>query len=355
MRRSILSVVSLLCTVNLVAQNQNELNFDGVDDYVNLNIIQDEFYANKDQFTIEFWLKGHKDNQTSSIRTTLFAINEPLGENRLLIIMGGTSAQDGKLMIYPDGSWGAGAIYTSSVIIGDGNCHHIAYTYDNGNCTVYIDGDLVNTHFADCPITIDDRYSLGQEYDNTSTSQFFNGSIDDLRIWSTVRTSSQIADNMNEELAGDEAGLMAYYDFNIGDPSGYNIGLNSLTDLAPNDFSGTLVNFGLTDTLSNWIRGMCVSSFVGINDMSVLESSGDLNLYPIPANDMIHFSSPSTSGLVYVQIYDLCGKMIFEKEFVVTALNEELSVDIRDLNSGTYYLKADTSEGQFFQTFVKNP
>jgi hypothetical protein len=53
-----------------------------------------------------------------------------------------------------------------------------------------------------------------------------DGKLDELRIWSDVRTAQEIADNMSVELVGDEAGLWLYAKFN-----------NDLTDDGPNAFT----------------------------------------------------------------------------------------------------------------------
>ncbi|MBK8926330.1 MAG: hypothetical protein IPM74_10560 [Crocinitomicaceae bacterium] len=310
----LLSVCLLTCSISK-AQYKNSLDFDGINDYVNLNVLQNDFYANQTHFTIEFWMKALKDDQTSSIRTVMFAINEPAGENRLLIIMGGPSAQDGKLMIYPDGSWGTGAIYTSSQVIGDNVCHHIAYTYDDGFCSVYIDGILVNTHSAVCSISATDRYSLGQEYDNLATSQFYNGELDDVRIWATVRTAAEIADNMDEELSGTESGLIAYYDFNQGNPLNPNPGLDTLVDLTNGSHTGSLYNFALNNASSNWVRGLCVDPFVGVYDMDITGDKSEIFVYPNPTDNFVYIVIPplDINNTCCVEIYSLEGKLLISK------------------------------------------
>lgn len=46
-----------------------------------------------------------------------------------------------------------------------------------------------------------------------SNFQYF-GHIDEVRIWSVIRTGSEIFDMLHKPLTGNEPGLMAYYDFN---------------------------------------------------------------------------------------------------------------------------------------------
>lgn len=56
------------------------------------------------------------------------------------------------------------------------------------------------------------------------TTTFYDGNLDDLRIWSTIRTQSQIIANMDSELVGNESNLVAYWQFN-----------NSYEDLTANN------------------------------------------------------------------------------------------------------------------------
>lgn len=46
------------------------------------------------------------------------------------------------------------------------------------------------------------------------TDKTFDGEMDDVRIWSDIRTAEEIADNMNEQLVGTETNLVAYYKLN---------------------------------------------------------------------------------------------------------------------------------------------
>lgn len=46
------------------------------------------------------------------------------------------------------------------------------------------------------------------------TTYAFDGRLDDIRIWNTARSQSQISSNMNTELVGNESGLQAYWKLN---------------------------------------------------------------------------------------------------------------------------------------------
>ena len=90
---------------------------------------------------------------------------------------------------------------------------------------------------------------------------YFEGTMDELRIWNYVRTEQQINSTKDIELSGNESGLAAYYDFNVGNAGQNNAGYIALYDKTANAnhgnlSSGTNQNFALTGNSSNWIRSL---------------------------------------------------------------------------------------------------
>ena len=70
----------------------------------------------------------------------------------------------------------------------------------------------------------------GDPDDNTTftATNFFDGLVDDVRVWNTARTITQMDDNDELELVGNEAGLIAYYRLN-----------GAVTDLTANAYNLT--------------------------------------------------------------------------------------------------------------------
>jgi len=110
-------------------------------------------------------------------------------------------------------------------------------------------------------------YSLSQEYDNgLITSQFFNGNIDEIRIWNTTRTQSEILANMNTELNGNESELVAYYNCNQGIASENNTSEISLTNsFQISGLNGIFHNLALNGSTSNFILNECKESQIQHN------------------------------------------------------------------------------------------
>lgn len=53
----------------------------------------------------------------------------------------------------------------------------------------------------------------GYESNTPAFERFFDGVIDDVRVWNDVRTATEISDNMSVELVGNESNLVAYWPF----------------------------------------------------------------------------------------------------------------------------------------------
>jgi hypothetical protein len=84
-------------------------------------------------------------------------------------------------------------------------------------------------------------------------AQHFNGQIDELRCWNEARTLCEIQSNYMRSITGVQPNLIVNYDFNQGSPAGNNTGVLTLPDNSGNAFNGTLANFTLTGSTSNWV------------------------------------------------------------------------------------------------------
>ncbi|GAA4378380.1 hypothetical protein GCM10023186_14870 [Hymenobacter koreensis] len=96
-----------------------------------------------------------------------------------------------------------------------GAWHHVAASYDAAanTRTLYLDGVAIAT---DNPgphaVPNADNLTIGK----TVGTEFFNGSLDEVRVWSVARTAAQINAAKGIGLPGGTSGLVAYYRFNEG-------------------------------------------------------------------------------------------------------------------------------------------
>jgi hypothetical protein len=93
------------------------------------------------------------------------------------------------------------------------------------------------------------------------TGRVFDGAIDELRVWNTARTTSQLADNNTVDLSGTEAGLIAYFPMNEGSGT-------TATNKVDAACSGTLLE--MDD--SNWVDGYTLPDFdVSVKNISRID------------------------------------------------------------------------------------
>jgi len=102
------------------------------------------------------------------------------------------------------GNWGAALDPNKPVM---GGWTHVAGTYDGSNLCLYINGNLVDQSVYSSNIG-DGEMGL---YIGGYTSDYFNGLIDDVRLWNVVRSQAQIQESMNQQLTGSETGLVGYW------------------------------------------------------------------------------------------------------------------------------------------------
>ena len=133
---------------------------------------------------------------------------------------------------------------------------------------LYKNGALVLT-VPDVPAYTETSQTLG----SFLGGNYFWGRMDQVRFWKTARTDVEILGSYNCSLSGDEPYLKALYNFSNGVGEGDNPGIINLADQADDCISnaGTLNNFALTGTTSNWVldsltlTGSCAGTFPNIS------------------------------------------------------------------------------------------
>lgn len=86
-------------------------------------------------------------------------------------------------------------------------------------------------------------------------SEYFMGSLDEVKIWDFPKTAAEISAGMNLSNCGDENGLLTYYPFDQGIANGDNTGIVSLDDISSGNRDGVLNSFTLSGNVSNWVAG----------------------------------------------------------------------------------------------------
>ena len=228
---------------------KNALSFDAVNDRVNLGN-SSSLRITGTQLTLEAWI------YPTSWRTEVWRgsiINKESTGNQGYMIRCGNNGQ----LSFNFGS-GSGwvELQTTTGVLSLNTWQHVAATYNGTDLLLYINGALAASSastagIADAPTN---QVVIGNWSQNDDRG--FAGRIDEVRIWATARSQTQIADNMDRLLCGNEGGLRAYYDFDHGVANMNNAGVTTLVDRTANGNDGTLSGLALNGTTSNWVQGL---------------------------------------------------------------------------------------------------
>ncbi|GEC73741.1 Por secretion system C-terminal sorting domain-containing protein [Flavobacterium flevense] len=167
----------------------NVVNFDGVDDNINF---KNKFSLNSGNFSMEAWVKSNAANENT--QTILSKHLSP-------------TATDGYDLRITNNivsfHWNNNSIAATHSIDTD-RWYHIAVTFDGSNYNLYIDGILEQTTSGTNPAINNVDFIIGAMSQNTDVPyNYFNGWIDELRIWDTPLSEDQIRRMMNQEIEND--------------------------------------------------------------------------------------------------------------------------------------------------------
>jgi hypothetical protein len=223
---------------NFLTKNlNNALDFDGVDDCVITTLD-----VNNSVMPVTTWEAWVYPTSNDATWRTIFGVEDGIWDRNIFMNSGRFYA-----------GYGCDGWNITSINLNE--WQHIAIVYDeaNGRMVFYKNGVAFTKTFTGCSHSSLVKFAIGSSQ-QTGPNQFFKGKISEVRVWNLERTQSQIQASMNSELTTEESGLVAYYPFKQGSPNQSNAANTILYDEAGN-YNGTITNFALTGTQSNFTFG----------------------------------------------------------------------------------------------------
>jgi len=157
-------------------------------DYVVIDGVVDDITGT--DITLSIWIKSTQTGQGD-----LFAANDSASAHPLeFYIEGGR----------PGRYDGSDTTYSAAPLVADGQWHMMTYVRSGNTGYIYVDGVEVATDVASFDLSTVTRWSIGQEWDDASPSNFHTGMVDDARFYNKALTAEQIAEVMrgDPKLAG---------------------------------------------------------------------------------------------------------------------------------------------------------
>ena len=322
--------------------------FDGTDDYVTIGGSTDINQGEFPQKTIEAWFKTNNNSNKQ-------VIYEQGGGSRGLNLY----INDSKLYAggwnRVEGNWTPGTWLLTSAI-SNNQWHHVALTLNGGETKsvgafkLYLDGELKGTgegsqlwhhNYA----VIGKTRSKSRYDDGTTSSGFtFNGFIDEVRLWNTERSLSEIVDNKDKVLSGYEKGLVAYYNFqeetgSIANDSDPNSPINNgtisgavINNSGPTLSSNILSFKDETVILSNYTD----SKLLVNQDVSILGSTFNGPGYIVVNGNITIGSTDLNPSTINGNIFIICSGSITIKEDSRIGTSIDAPVILYSKGNGTY-------------------
>lgn len=173
----------------------------------------------------------------------------------------------------------------------------------------------------------------------------FYGKMSEFRIWDKVRTAQDAASyrsNQQQTLTTD-VNLLAHYKFNQGVANGNNAGLTTLYNEVVGGPVGTLQNFTLNGSTSNWSYDNDALETLNTNEFSITDN---VKVYPNPSTGIFTIAIENEAT---VKVYDMLGKEIYTN----TVKTGTTNIDISNYQSGIYLLNVITENGSVTKKIIK--
>ena len=265
------------------------LDLDGNNDHVALPA---GVYFEDDSYTVEGWvyIKSHVSYQR------LFDFGNGANNNNVVIMLSeGTTGKPGFVVFNGSGSQ---HFIIASNPLPLNTWVHVAAVRNSSFAGLYVNGTLVvssNSWTINTANVVRNNCYLGK--DNWGGTQTSDMKIAEFRIWTTAKTQSEIQANMNATLSP-QSDLRILYKFDQGVPNQNNAGVTTLVDQSGANYinsgavNGTLNNFALTGSASNWTTGRTVQA-------NGTWSSSNTNIATVNSSGVVTSVAAGTATISY--------------------------------------------------------
>ena len=167
--------------------NNFSMSFDGINDYIDLNSLDQSILNGS--FTVSFWL--NKTSKTGGLADNDRIIDFTVSSSTSLqIITDDTTNKFGVNFIQNGNNHINQKVFNNWNTV-TGSWHHIALTWNGSSYEYYFDGSPVSTTGVKSIGINGSGFYLGKRADGFS-STYLNGKLDEVAIWNTALTSTQV-------------------------------------------------------------------------------------------------------------------------------------------------------------------
>ena len=266
----------------------NALNLDGYNDYLSLP----EPVVTTEYFTLEMWGNMQGEGGGSNICNPIFEQRDNDGSNSQCLIVLFTEYYTDIVKFIIRSSSQINSILVSEPIPYN-VWNHFAAVVAPDSIFLYINGNMVDSalniqegNYTTNAINVD----IGCHNYSGYVHSFYNGFVDDVRIWDHPRSHEEILNSMNQTLSGHEHGLEAYWNFDEENPWLDHSG-NGFDGIPHGDVSTIESTVPIIDWLS-FTTDSAVLSAGSTVDLELIFDSYNLDLGEYTADIQINSNDP---------------------------------------------------------------
>ncbi|WP_374505928.1 FG-GAP-like repeat-containing protein [Flavobacterium sp.] len=327
------------------------LDFNGTNNVISVPNSTTYNYATGNAFTLEAWVKINAS--ANSINTIIGKKSPGGGTQGYAFYVNSWGSSDRKLVFEAT----TGTFLSTSTIPNDTWTHVAVSVTSAGAATMYINGVASGSGNVTIPAS-STTLSIGAFGSNSYF--YFNGGLDEIRIWNVAKTASEINTYKNSDVRG-FANLDLYYKLNEGTGTTAN-------DSSPNSNHGTLNNFALSGSRSNWVSSsfqdvatISGNSNICLGATTILThtatggtwSSATTSVATIDANGIVTAVAAGTSIISYTYTYNGCS---FTDTKTITVVNSPVAPTVTSTmnfcQSSTANLSATASSGHTLKWYT---
>jgi hypothetical protein len=402
---SILFIYSLFSSINLSAQSQSALDFDGLDDGIRL-IGGSQLAAGSSELSMACWVKLNNANANFPDYDGILGLRDETFADFYMLQLTPTKIE----------SRFRNANGTAYTIAHEGGFEigvwqHLMLTYDGSKLRYYINANEVDSVSASGSLgSSNGDFFMGFLLFQSSRFSLL-GQLDEVGLWNRKLNSDEISCIYSTKISPASPGLLAYFDFEDGAPYADNTSILAIqNDLNTGD--GIPEGFAFVDSTSNIIQGNnhgintavvqsgnaliaqnisgtyqwinCTSNQIipgainqsytpnvngiyaalitqcGISDTSAcftfnnvglddLENDSEMLIYPNPAASNLSIKVPVKVEVTQVRIFNMIGELVSYK---LVNGNEIIVHDISNLSSGSYTVEVKSESKSWIKKLV---
>jgi len=291
-------ILALVIFNQLNAQQENALNFDGIDDYA-AAASASSLIVGATGISLSCWVYPVNPNSTFPNFDGMCGFRDEAFADFYLIQLGSSNVE-----ARFRNSTGIEFTITESILQLN-TWQHFVLTYDGSSLILYQDGLQAQTMAANGSITSSSETFYIGRLDFQFNNFMFTGDIDEVALWDKTLSAAEVSSLYSCGVAGVSGNLALHYTFNQGIAGGNNNGITTLTDNASNN-DATMYNFALFGNTSNFVSGILTGGI--INNLTAEICQGDTFWFvglPLTSPGLYYDTIPLSGSCDSIVVLDL--------------------------------------------------